>query len=887
MILLLVLALLLVAPAASAAPADSSHAYRHADAPVLHAAPLRDNIRVDGRLDEAAWAAAEPMDHFTQRDPHEGEPVSERTEVRILIGDDALYVGAHLYDREPSKIRRRLVRRDEDLASDFLAVLIDSYHDHLTAFRFRVNPAGSFDDAALDPRGNADFSWDPVWHVHTTIDSTGWCAEMEIPLSQLRFNPSSEGVWGIQVRRWIDRKQELAEFAFTPKKEQADVSRYGHLAGLGSLHSRRQIEFLPYGLAKAERRFAVSGDPFRDGSEQSSSFGADFKYGIKGDMTLTGTIHPDFGQVEVDPAVVNLTATETFFPEKRPFFVERAELFSFGQTNSNNYFGTPTTFHARRIGRVPQRLLFDPPYRFPDNPALTTIAGAVKLTGKTRNGWSIGALDAVTTEERGRYVDSLGNERALPVEPLTNYAVGRVRRELHGGNTVIGGIVTSVVRDLSDDELSSMLRRRAHVAGLDFNHYWANRRWSVDGYFVGSQIQGSREAIDAAQRSFVRYYQRPDAEHLAYDPTRTTLSGYGNLVSLNKLGGKHWKGSLTYQDLSPGFESNDVGYISGVDTWGYSSLIMYKEDKPSRLLRNWYAMAFSNDSYNHGGDLTYQGYEAQWSGTFSNYWFGEIRGSWFPKANDDRLTRGGPIAGLPPAYRIAASVATDSRKSYNFFIHGDWYWNDAGGNSQKYSPELELHPMPALFVEFQPSIQKIRDMAQYVVARSDPNATATFGSRYLFGTLDQHVLSLDTRVNWTFSPKLSFQLYLQPLVVSALYRDLKELRAPRTYEFDVYGGARGTIQKDSTGVYQIDPDGPGPSSTFSVGDPSFNFRSFLGNAVLRWEYRPGSTIFLVWQQGRQGAQPFGDFDLSRDVRAIFDEAPENIVAVKATYWLGL
>jgi uncharacterized protein DUF5916 len=891
-ILLLALVLALLLPSALPAPAladppDSAHVYRHADAPVVHAAPLREHIRIDGKLDEPAWAAAEPVTQFTQRDPDEGKPVSERTEVRVLIGDDALYIGARLYDREPAKIRRRLVRRDEDLASDFFAVLIDSYHDHLTAFRFRVNPAGSYDDAAIDARGNADFSWDPVWHVHTTIDSLGWTAEMEIPLSQLRYSPSADAVWGIQLRRWIDRKQELAEFAFTPKKEQADVSRYGHLVGLGALHPKRPLELLPYGLAKAHRQFVAAGDPFHDATAPSGSVGGDLKYGIKDDLTLNATVHPDFGQVEVDPAVVNLTTVETFFPEKRPFFVERAELFAFGQTMSMNYFGTPTVFHARRIGREPQLSLAQSGYSFLDSPDLTTIAGAAKLTGKLANGWSVGALDAVTTEERAHYVDSSGVQRAAPVEPLTNYAVGRFRREFSGGNTTVGGIATGVTRDLHDDALASMLRSRAYTAGVDFRHFWAAHRWSVDGYVLGSRIEGSADAIAQAQLAPTRYFQRPDATHLTYDPTRTSLTGEAELISLNKISGKHWKGNVTYQDLSPGFESNDIGYVSGVDTRGFSTLGMYKEDQPSRVFRNWYVMAFTNDSFNHGGDRTYQGYEAQGSGTLFNYWYADFRTSWYPKAFDDRLTRGGPLAVVPSGGRLSSNIMTDARKPWLFSIYGSWQWNDAGGYIQQYSPSLTLHPAPALLVRFQPNIQRIRDMSQYVAAVSDSNAAATFGSRYVFATLDEHVVSLDTRVDWTFTPKLSFQLYLQPYVVSGLYRHLKELHAPRTYDFDVYGGARGTIARDSTGLYTIDPDGPGPSSSFSLGDPNFNYRSLLGNAVLRWEYRPGSAIYLVWQQSRNDVLPFGDFDFSRDFRGIFDRGPENIVAVKATYWLGI
>lgn len=894
MVVVLLVLLLLLAPAAlaqtptSGAPADSAHAYRHEEAPEIKATPLRDHIHLDGKLDEPAWGDATPADRFTQRDPSEGQPVSERTEVRVLVGDDAIYIGARLYDREPHKIRRRLVRRDEDLASDYIAVLLDTYHDHLTAYRFRVNPAGSYDDSALDPRGNADFSWDPVWDVRTSIDSLGWTAEMEIPLSQLRFNKSADAVWGIQVRRWIDRKQEIAEFAFTPKQEQGDVSRYGHLTGLGPLESRTRVEVKPYALAKSEHRFVPDGNPFHDGSEQSGSFGGDLKARLTGNLTLDATINPDFGQVEVDPAVVNLTAVETFFPEKRPFFIERAELFQFGQTRSSNYFGTPLVFHARRIGREPQRGVTDPPYRFVDSPATTTIAAAAKVTGKTRSGWSIGALDAVTTEEQARYLDTSGVERKLPVEPLTNYLVARVRRELSKGNTTLGAIVTGVSRDLSDPDLESFLRRRAHVVGVDFNHYWLGRRWSLDGYVAASRIKGSQSAIDAAQRSSLRYYQRPDADHLTYDPTRTHLEGYADLISLNKIGGKHWLGSLTYQDMSPGFEPDDVGYVSGVDTRGFSTLAMYKWDKPSRLFRDWRLFAFTNNSFTHGGDLTYQGYEAQGEGTFANYWYGDVRGSWYAKAYDDRLTRGGPMAVLPNAGRVFGTLATDSRKSTQLSVHADFFWNDAGANSAKYSPALTLRPSPPLLISLEPSIQRIRDMAQYVWTEPDPNATATYGSRYVFATLDQRVVSLDTRVNWTFSPRLSLQLYLQPYVVSGLYREIKELRKSRTYDFDVYGVHRGTVQLDSTGSeYQIDPDGPGPSPTFTVPKPDFNYRSLIGNAVLRWEYRPGSAIFLVWQQGRNETQPFGDFDFSRDFRAIADVEPENIVALKATYWLGL
>jgi len=883
---ILLAALFVAAPAFAQAP-DSTHALSHADAPKIHALQTSEHIKLDGKLDEPVWSKAQPVDGFTQHDPEEGKPVSERTEVRILVGEDALYVGARLFDREPGKIRRRLVRRDENLASDYFALLLDSYHDHLTTYRFRVNPAGSYDDCYIDSRGSNDFSWDPVWEVRTTIDSLGWTAEMEIPLSQLRYNPGPDAVWGIQMRRWIDRKQELAEFSFVPKNETSDASRYGHLVDLGQLPSPKHLEILPYSLAKAHYHKVDSGDPFQNGSDRVGSLGADLKYGLTSNLTLDGTVNPDFGQVEVDPAVVNLTAFETFFPERRPFFIEGADLFRFGVTRSFNYFNTTIPFHARRIGREPTLVLQGAPYGFVNSPSQTTIDAALKLTGKTRRGWSIGFLDALTSEEHARYVDTLGVQREHSIEPLTNYTVARLRRDLKGGNTNIGGIATSVVRNLSDPTLKSMLRSNSIVAGVDFTQYWRGRAWSLDGFLAGSRIRGTAEAIDLAQRSSARYYQRPDATHLHYDPTRTSLQGGAGQISLNKIGGKHWEGSLTYQDWSPGFEINDMGYLSGVDSRGYSTLVLYKESKPKKVLRYWDAFAFTNNSFNHAGDLTYQGYETQFEWTLSNYWYGNSRVSWYPAAFDDRLTRGGPMSRIPNAGRWNFTLGSDTRKSYLAKGTVNFTWNDAGGRAQTYTPQLTLHPTSSVLLDLSPTISKTRDMAQYVKTVDDPTATATYGARYVFATLDQTSMSLDTRLNWTFSPKLSLQLYVQPFVVTGLYRDFKELRQPRAYEFDVYGRQAGTIQRDSTGTYRIDPDGSGPGSVFTVKDPNFNFRSLLGNAVLRWEYRPGSAIFLVWQQSRSETQPFGDFDFSRDFRALLQNGPENIVAVKATYWLGI
>ena len=857
------------------------------EVPVLRAAALTGSIKIDGQLDEPAWQAATPADRFTQRQPAEGQPATERTEVRALISDDALYIGARLYDREPSKIRSRLVRRDEDFGSDYLAVLIDAYHDRSTAVVFRVSPSGSINDATIAASGNQDASWDPVWSVHTSIDSLGWTAEMEIPLSQLHYVTSADATWGIQIRRWIDRKQEFSEFSFTPLKDEASVSRYGLLTGLGRLQASRHLEVLPYARVRSEHLQVSPSDPFRDGSDQFTAAGLDLKYGVTSNLTLNATVNPDFGEVEVDPAVVNLSAFETFYPERRPFFIEGADVFRFGETRSQNNFNTTIPFHARRIGRPPQRELAGDSVLYLDSPARTTITAATKLTGKTSNGWTIGALDAVTPVERADYVDTAGVMKTVPVEPLTNYFVGRVRRDYRNGNTVVGGIVTAVNRDLEDPALASLLRSRAYTAGLDLNHYWAGRHYSFDAMVLGSTVEGSEDVIAATQQSSARYFQRPDADHVHYDPTRTSLSGYAGLLSLNKIAGKHWQGTLTYQDWSPGFEINDVGFQNAADSRGFSDLVLYKENKPAKVVRSWDSFVFSNWSWNYGGDNTYAEYAAHLEATFANYWSGYIRGELYPGSFDDKLTRGGPIARVPSGGTVRSRVDSDSRRWYTMGLQGVESWDEAGGHLHQLNLSLSLRPTTAFRLLFEPSLRKLRDNAQYVTAVSDSFATATYGGRYVFATLDQTQLALDTRVDWTFSPKLSLQLYVQPLIVGGGYRELKELRAPRTYEFNVYGQHVGTIQRDPSGDYEVDPDGAGPAPSFSVDNPDFNFRSLIGNAVLRWEYRPGSALFLVWQQSRDETVSIGDFDASRDLHALFDVHPMNVIALKVTYWLPL
>ena len=863
----------------------ASHTGTNRPTPVVSASRLTGSINLDGKLDEPAWASASPVTSFTQTDPTEGAAASEKTEVRVLVGPDALYIGARLFESNPANIRPRLSRRDEPVDGEVFAVTLDSRHDHLTGYYFRVTAGGAMRDAVAGGPNGLDLSWDAVWDAAVSTDSAGWSTEIRIPFSQLPYN-RGDRVWGIQFERYRWNKQEDDFFAFTPKKEVGGVARYGHLVGLGDLPAPSRVEITPYVSTRAEYLEVPPGNPFRDGKDYFASTGVDLKYRLTSSMTMSATVNPDFGQVEVDPAVVNLTAFETFFPEKRPFFVEGQELFRFGDLRTFNSYGSPTYFFSRRIGRQPHRQIGGPGIVFVDAPQQTTIATAAKLTGKTRSGWSTGILNAVTTPETANFTDPSGAHLHAEVEPLSNYFVGRLRREMRQGNTVVGSVLTAVNRDLHDPALRNLLRSSAYVGGLDLNHSWKNRDWAFDASLAGSQVQGLSSVIAATQQSSARYFQRPDARSFHFDPNRTSLSGYAGQAALIKSGGLHWGGNLAYQFTTPGLEVNDLGFQSQADRRAVSTDLFYQENKPGRFLRNWIVVGFTNQAWNYDGDITFNNYAGFVQGTFNNFAGLFMRADYSGEGFDDRLTRGGPVARQPRSIATDVNYFTDRRKVYSASI--DWYRSgDVEGQlAQSYSLQLAVQPKPGVRFSFEPNLQKAHSLAQYVTTSSDPLATRTYDNRYVFATIRQTTLALVTRADWTFTPKASLQLYLQPLISAADYTSFKELRRPRTFNFDVYGQDVGTISKTG-GVYTIDPDANGATAnSIQVPDPNFNFRSLRGNGVFRWEYRPGSALFFVWQQQRVGSEPFGDFDFSRDFRGLVRRHPDNVFTIKATYYLA-
>ena len=875
-------ALAAVAPTA-AAPAAADHGQ-----PIVQAERARTPIAVDGRLDEEAWGHAPVQSAFRQRDPNEGEPATELTELRILYDEDALYVGVRLHDREAGRIVRQLSRRDVVAEADSFSLFLDPHHDHVTGVEFQVSAAGVQRDSILYDDNFEDDSWDAVWESAVSVDDGGWTVEMRVPFSQLRFPASPRHTWGINARRVIQRKNESSWLALVPKNENGLASRMAHLAGIEGIAPGKHLELLPYASAREEHVApARAGDPFNDGSRAFGRAGLDLKYGLATNMSLVAAFNPDFGQVEVDPAVVNLTANETFFEEKRPFFIEGAQVFShFAHSGASDYpyffYFEPLIFYSRRIGRTPQGL---PAAPYVDVPDATTILGATKLTGRTRGGWTVGALEAVTGTEYAHVSDGLSRGR-IEVEPLTNYFVARTRREL-GRRAAVGFLATAVNRRLRTPELESLLVDQAYVGGIDGHVFIDSKRdWVVSGGIAGSSVSGSRASVLRLQRGALRYYQRPDAPHVHLDPTATSLSGWNGSLGINKNSGNVTANAGVW-GISPGFEPNDLGFATQADRGGAHGLVQFRKLTPDRWTRSrtiWFAKWWT---FNYGRESQGDGVQSTANVQLLNYWrlVLNLQRSW--ATLDDRLTRGGPTVVRPGIQSANLTVTTDGRRRLWASVNGILQKRDFGNWMRLLSAQLNYKPWAALTLSATPSLLRVRSVAQYLATVPDATATSTFGARYVFGNLGQTEVALPLRANLVLSPKLSLQLYTQALLSAGHYRAIEELAAPRTYDFPAYGADRGTLAYDPAGAaYLIDPDGAGPAASFRLADPNFNFKSLRVNAVGRWEFRPGSSLYLVWTQRRQDQAYPGDFELGRDARRLFRARPDDVFLVKVAWWLG-
>ncbi len=867
-------------------PVHAQQPLAHADGrpvPSVRAVFAAEGPRLDGVLDDPVWATATPVTGFRRDVPSDGEPAAERTTVRVAYTTSALYVGARMHDRQPSRISRLRGRRDSfGLNNDQFLVLIDSYHDHRTAFVFGVTPAGGRNDvvSSEDSRETLDISWDPVWEVATQIDSLGWVAEIRIPLSQLRFSSSDVQTWGIQFRRDILAAGEAVDWSWAPATQAGFVSKFGHLVGLENVPQPGRLEVLPYVVARASfDQRADSNSPFDDGSLFAGSAGVDLKYGVSSALTLNATINPDFGQIEADPAVLNLTAFETFFPERRPFFVEGANIFEFGGLSSMRFF------YTRRVGQPPS-LSAHGTAEFVDQPLASTILGAAKLSGRTESGWSIGILNATTQRETAGRADSSRTPlTVVPVEPLANYSTLRVSKDLREGASQVGLIATAVFRDL-DDPVFSVLRDRALTGGFDFVHRWAGRQYLLRGWAGGSFVHGSPRAITRAQLSSVRYYQRPDQDYLRVDTTATSLTGYGAEFEFQKEGGD-WLYGANAQLLSPGLELNDGGFQTQSDRVVALAQGRRRWLEPTGTFRTFSIGAQGFSQWDFGGTNTARWLSADAGGQLQSFYGFDVNGRYAFETLDNRETRGGPLIVRPSEWRIAGGGRTDNRKTLSATARASYTRSDQGSYAFTFAPTLRGRGQGWWNWSLQPQYRKSWDDAFYVTQGSDREALATFGRRYLFGDLAQESLDLTVRLDLALTPNMTVQLYAQPFIASGDYEGFKALEEPRSYRFLTYGEGGSTLVFDpATNVYTADADGAGPAQPISFRDPDFRARSLRGNLVLRWEYVPGSTLFLVWSQDRFDRSDDPAFGGFGDLRHSFGDTGRNVFLLKINYWLS-
>jgi hypothetical protein len=855
----------------------------------LHAFRVTEKIVVDGVLNDSAWMKAPIEFDFTQRDPIEGVDPSERTEIQVAYDDTSIYFAVRMFDKEAPKIVRQLSRRDDNPDADYFILQLSPNHDKLTGAVFQVSAAGVQRDAIISNDNFQDQSWDGVWESAVHIDDQSWSLEMRIPFSQLRFPRGDHQVWGINAARYIHRKNETVWLQMVPKNDSGTASRMDDLDGIDGVEAHRHIDLMPYLTSRGEFIAPPAPhDPFNSGRRFFATGGLDIKYGLKPNLTLDATVNPDFGQVEVDPAVVNISQFETFFPEKRQFFLEGANIFNnFGQGGANNFVGfnrnDPNLFYSRRIGRSPEGSA-PSDAEFVDLPTTTRILGASKLTGKTRNGWTLGLIEGVTARDYADVVRQ-GVQSKVEVEPLTNYMAGRVLREWGRGG--LGFLTTAVQRDLRDQTLHDFLPKRANIVGTD--GYWfvdSKKDWVITARLAGSFIGGSPAAMNQLQLSPEHYFQRPDAPEVRPLPKgATSMRGWTGNVNLNRQ-----TGNITYNaaiwGLSPGFESNDLGFQTGGDAAGAHSFIFWRKTTPDRLSRSrqiWFAQWATWD---FGRKFTGKGWNTSASWQFMNYWSVFANAGAHPQTRDDQLTRGGPASLILPGHFFNFGVNSDSRKKISFSQFLGVGSNKPSAWNVNGSVGVTYKPAPSITISTGPGFDRSRTNAQYITTQADPTATRTDSHRYVFGEIDQFDVNLTTRVNWVLNPYMSIALFTQPLISVARYWDIKELAYPGTYSFFRYGHEIGQISYDpAASLYTVNPDSSVGAQPFQFSDPNFNFKSLKVNAIFRWEWRLGSTLYLVWTENRQNNSNPGYFSASHDVSHLFAR-PDDVFLARFAYWFS-
>lgn len=847
---------------------------------------LNGSIELDGIPDEAVWNSVEWGGDFTQWQPNEGKPPSQQTNFKILYDDKFLYIAYRAYDLAPDSIVKRMGRRDE-FPGDWVEINIDSYHDLRTAFSFTLSVSGVRNDEFISNNGNNwDPSWNPIWFAKTHVDDKGWTGEAKIPFSQLRYGNEPEKVWGFQIMRRLFRKEERSTWQYIPQNSGVWVSSFGELHGLKNIPMHRQVEIAPYVTAQADKYQKEDGNPFAKGLDKKVNAGIDGKLAVTNDLILDFTINPDFGQVEADPSQVRIDGYQNFFEERRPFFIESRNIFDYQLTGSEagGDYDSDLLFYSRRIGSTPHGYPNFINGEYVKSPQNTSILGAAKFSGKTKKGLSIGILESVTQREMAT-IDYNGERRKELVEPLTNYFVGRVQKDIKAGNTIIGGIVTAVNRQ---DGLGDMLHSGAYSGGLDFLHYWKSRTWYIRGNMVFSHVEGSREAILKTQTAFEHLYQRLGASEVSIDSNRTALTGMGGTVRFGKIGGKSGKRGqvfkfetgLTFR--SPGLELNDIGFMltsNEINHFTWAGLHFQKSFsffRTARLNYNHWS------TWDYSGRQIYQAFNFNSHATFKNNWQSGTGVTWTSYDISNNALRGAVSLRLPTGIAHNFYTTSDYRKKVyaNINLYNFWgFENSIKTNSATVT--FSVQPLDALRISLSGNYSyNWRRQDQFV-----SNVNFNNSIRTIVGEVNQRTLRFTGRLTYNITPDLTLQYYGQPFITRPLYNNFAYVSDPLARKFDdrfqVFNGNQISF---SNGNYQVDENNDGIFD-YSFAKPDFNFVQFRSNLILRWEYRAGSELYLVWSQGNT-PDAFADLDTPIS-RSLFDNAfkeqARNIFLIKLTY----
>lgn len=837
-------------------------------------------ITLDGIPNEGAWEKVQWTGEFTVQQPNEGDQPFQPTRFKIMYDEKFLYVAYDCKDTEPDLIEPRMGRRDE-FPGDWMEINIDSYHDLRTAFSFTISASGVRNDEFVSQNGdNWDESFNPIWYAKTNINDEGWTAEIKIPFSQLRYDGEMEQrVWGIQVMRRLFRKEERSTWQYIPRNSGVWVSGFGELHGLRNVPPQRQVEIQPYVLAQNENYAAEEGNPFADGSDQNLNVGLDAKVAVTSDLILDLTINPDFGQVEADPSQVRLDGFQNFFQERRPFFVESRNIFE-------QRVGGDLVFYSRRIGGSPHGSVDLGDNEYVDYPDNASILGAAKFSGKTDKGWSIGILESVTQRENAT-IDLNGERREELVEPLSNYFVGRVQKDINEGQTVIGGMMTAVNRE---NGLEDILHRSAYSGAFDFLHFWKDRTWSFSTKMITSRVEGSAESILATQESITHLFQRPDADHVDYDPTRTSLTGTGGSFNLEKLGGKQSeKGGIFRFNVggnwrSPELELNDIGFQQSSDQIAHNAWAGYHFIKPFGIfnaLRFNYSHSFEWD---FNGNFNNQFHSVNVNANFKNLWWAGGRVGYNPHDVSNTFLQGAGRMRKLPGGILVLWAGTNSSKRVSTsaeYSHGGAF--QGRSRFRDYDISLRAQPIDAMSISLSAGYNTSFRLQDQFVTNVDFDGT----TRTIVGQLDQESIRITARFNYNITPDLTVQYYGQPFIFRPKFRNFAYVSDPLNREFDdrFHVFSENEISFDAEEEEFLIDENMDGETDYSFGEPDFNFVQFRSNLVLRWEYRMGSEVYFVWSQNNN-PDAFGDLNTPIAESLfdnLFDSQARNIFLVKFTY----